>query len=183
MAVTTVNPGPDLAPAPIEIQDLRPERVIEMRPADQPLNGTHSRFVSSLEDTVANSGRVIAIYPSSTGDLLVLRWEKHEFGLGPGECMTVAAPADAPSGWSCGGRAPAGPNEVQGYMQSTGPESHQLLISHSRDAVAVVIELRDGKEYLIRPNGGQVSMHQWRGEAPVGYTVFWEDGTSTSESL
>lgn len=181
MVVTTAAAVPDLGRAPEEIPADALE-VIEMQPGHPGLNQVHSQFLSGLDGYRPGSGGVEAVYNGVDGELLILSWEEVDPVSGVVECRSAVSADAIPSGWSCD-ETSVKAHALDGYSHSSGPGDQMVMVEHSRDVEATVIELADGDSVVILPNGGPVSYHQWEGPSPVRFTIFWDDGTSTSEIL
>ena len=179
---TTMVVPPALGPAPDQIP-ADPLEIVTMEPGPPALNDVHGDFVVSQPGYVAGSGRVDAVYPGIEGDLFILIWQTNNLQLGPMVCRATA-PADAqPQGSACDSGGGIVPFTIDGYHQTFGPGLQELMVEHSPDAEATVIELADGSTFVIRPDGSSVSYHTWNGPRAVRFTVFWDNGTSTSEVL
>jgi len=181
---TTMAIPPDVGPPLGEIPTT-PRQVVTMRPGPAQLNDVHRLFLESQEGYEPGSGSITAIHPGvGDGPLLVLRWIADTPPMGEASCTAVASLTQAPNGISCS--APVvelGPFTVGGYTHSIGSESQEMMIEHSPDAIAVVIELSDHTSYVLRPGTSSVSLHRWEGNRPVRFTIFWNNDTTTSEIL
>lgn len=179
--VVTVAVLPDLGPAPEKIPP-DPVQVIDMRPGHPGLNELHTQFLASI-GYIPGSERVDAIYVGAEGDLFIISWQSDEPAVGEGECRTAVSPDAVPTGWGCGGRSPVEARSIDGYSHTGGPGVQEVMVKHSPDAEATVIELADGDTFVIFTNGASVSFHRWDGPQPIRFTIFWDDGTRTSEVL
>jgi hypothetical protein len=181
--VTTTAPDLGLGPAPVAIP-ANPRQVVTMRPGPAALNSSQTQFVESQPGYIEGTAKVEAIYPGGEGPLHILTWEVNEPRFGAMTCNSISSPELAPSGHGCGSSdAEALPFTVHGYGYSTGEGEQSLMVNHSPDAEATVIELADASTFVIRPGTSSVSYHQWNGPRPVRVTMFWTDGSTTSEEL
>lgn len=179
---TTVAIVPDLGPAPDQIP-ADPLEIVTMQPGPRVLNDVHGDFVVNQAGYVAGSGRVDAVYQGREGNLFILTWRTNDPQMGPMICRGTAPPDALPSGFGCGSAGEAGPFTIEGYSHTSEPGPQSVMVEHSTDAEATVLELADGSTFVIRPNGSPVSYHTWNGPRPARFTVFWDNGTTTSEVL
>lgn len=176
MSLMRLRPAPDQIPA-------NPRQIVTMQPGPPVLNDVHDGFLASQAGYVVGSGRVDAVYPGSDGDLFILIWQTNNLQIGPTVCRATAPPDAWPQGWGCGSGGGSVPFTIGGYSHTSGPGLQEVMVEHSPDAEATVIELADGSTFVIRTSGSSVSYHTWNGPRPVRITVFWDNGTSTSEVL
>ncbi len=179
---TTVVVPPDLGPAPDQIP-ANPLQIVTMRPGLPVVNEVHRDFLAKLPGYVAGSARVDAVYPGKDGDLFILLWHSNDRQSGALTCRTTAPPDGLPQGFGCDAIGEVVPFTIDGYSYTSGPGPQRVMVEHSPDADATVIELADRTNFVIRPGGSSVSYHTWDGPRPIRITVFWSNGTSTSEVL
>lgn len=182
VVTTTAVPNPALGPAPVGIP-ANPRQVIIMRPGPAALNPLQTQFVESQPGYIEGSAKVEAIYPGGEGPLHILMWDVNEPRFGAMTCSTISSPEGAPSASGCASRPEISPFTAYGYTYTTDPGRQEVTVEHSPDAEATVIELADASTFVIRPGTSSVSHHQWNGPRPVRVTMFWADGSTTSEEL
>jgi hypothetical protein len=155
-----------------------------MAPGPAVLDEAHLRFIESQADYVDGTARSLATYLDSTGAVVILAWDAIEPQTGVVTCLTTASPGAEPAGGvACSFKGDDRPFSYSSYSQAFGEEFNEFMVQHSPDAIAVVIELGDGSTVVIRPGKSTISMHRWNGPAPVRFTLFWNNGTTTSEVL
>jgi hypothetical protein len=155
-----------------------------MGPGPEVLDQAHIGFLESQVDFIQGSARALATYPGSTGSLIILAWESIDSQAGVMTCITTASPDVEPvGGWGCGSQGEDRPFSVSSYGQTAGDNFNEFMVQHSPDALATVIELEDGSTVVMRPGDSTISFHRWEGPAPVRFTMFWNNGTTTSEVL
>ena len=181
--VTTISEAPPPAGPPLQQVPANPDSVIRML-AGRGVNEIHQRFLAGLPDYVSGSGRVDAVYPGRDGDVYILSWQQSDSDFGPTRCRATGRPDMVPAGFGCfTGEGRIEPFSIAGVSYSTGDNGDQeVMIEHTRDAAAVVIETEDDV-FVIIPGTTPVSYHAWNGDPPIRVTVFWNDGTSTVEAL
>jgi hypothetical protein len=154
-----------------------------MGPGSALLDEAHLRFIESQADYVEGTARSLATYPSSTGAIVILAWDADD-QVGVLTCMTTASPGVEPGGgFGCGSQGDDRPFSYSSYSQVAGEGFNEFMVQHSPDALATVLELDDGSTVVIRPGNSTISMYRWNGPEPVRFTMFWNNGTRTSEVL
>ena len=180
-AITTVALPPELGPAPVAIPE-NPVQVVTMRPGPEVLEDAHLRFIESQADYVEGTARSLATYPGSSGAVIILAWDATDPQAGVLTCLATASPDVEPAGgFGCGSEGDGRAFSYSSYSQSAGGGTNEFMIQHSPDALATVLELDDGSTIVIRTGNSTISMHRWNGPEPVRFTMFWNNGTTTSE--
>ncbi len=154
-----------------------------MRPGPAALSPIQTQFVEDQPGYIEGSGRVEAVYPGAGGPSHILVWNVVEPQFGEMKCSSITPPDELPMGAGCSGPIQNLPFTVNGYGYTTEPGGQSVTVEHSPDAEAVVIELEDGSTFVIRPGNSSVSHHEWNGPPPVRVTMFWANGSTTSEEL
>lgn len=178
VVTTLAVPLPDLGPPPAEIP-ANPRQLIVLRPPPPGSDAAFDRVMVEVPDYVPGSGRVEAVYPDPRGEEWLV-----SFQIGGALCRAVTSAGAVPGGWGCSTGGSDDPRTIQGYGYTShhGPDN-MIEVEHSPDAEAVVVELADDSIFVIRPGPSAYSYHRWNGAPPVRFTVFWDDGSSTSEIL
>jgi len=180
--LTTTAAQADIGPI-LEQVPANPRQVVIMRPGPHPPpNAIHQEFLEEQPGYTAGSGNVGAIHLGGGDEVYILEWQVEEPVGGLVLCSGAATRANWPDGWSCGAESGENFTTVGGWFRGLGG-TEQLLIRHTPDAVAVVIDLADGGFYVVRSAGSTYSYSRWDGAAPVSFTVFWADGTTRSEAI
>lgn len=180
--ITMAPPAPDLGPPPAEIPE-QPDVEIVVVPGQRPLPPILREFVERQEGYVLGTGRLEGILQGGPSPLALLSWTQAGSD-GDMTCRAATPISEEPGGWGCGSGLDdidAG-NTLGGFGYTTDVQGFQSIeVEHSIAAVAVVVERGDGTVIVIRPGDSRFSYFEWEGAPPLRFTVFWEDGTSTSE--
>jgi hypothetical protein len=181
--ITTIAPPPAMGPAP-EFIPANPRQVVTMGPGPEVLDEAHLQFIESQAGYVESTARSLATYPSSTGAVVILAWDAIDLQAGVLTCLTTVSPDVEPDGgFGCSSKGDDRPFSYSSYSQVAGEGFNEFMVQHSPDALATVLELDDGSTVVIRPGNSTISMHRWNGPEPVRFTMFWNNGTRTSEVL
>jgi hypothetical protein len=190
VVTTAAPPPPNLGPAPEETPIVPTQAIVTLRPGGEP-NDQQLAFMEAQQGYVEGSGKVEAIYPGADGPLAILTWESEGGEVlprigdtGPQSCHSIGPVDQEPSGWGCGGPLPDDPRDGfirgMGYTYEVGGPN-MIEVRHGPGVQATVVELIDGRAFVIRPGDSSISYHEWNGAPSARVTVFWQDGSSESE--